>query len=172
MHTLSLIYQLILELAIAEDPSTDLSSSSSSDEDEEDAARNEALGLGGAKLKAVLSEINKNDMGMGGVPGGASGISVKGGEVLTIIYERMQNMSGDPTATKVYGKLLTEAGKPYVEMLRAWVATGRLMDPHEELLVKESKFIDRGILEMDYTDEYWERRYTVTILYVLFYIAC
>ena len=167
MHTLSLIYQLILELAIAEDPSADLSSSTSSEEDEEDAARNEALGLGGAKLKAVLSEINKNDMG---VSSGASGISVKGGEVLTIIYERMQNMSGDPTATKVYGKLLTAAGRPYVEMIRAWVATGRLMDPHEELLVKESKFIDRGILEMDYTDEYWERRYTVTISsFVLFY---
>ena len=160
VHTLSLIYQLILELAIAEDPTADLSSSASSDEDEEDAARNEALGLGGAKLKAVLSEITKNDMG---VSSGASGISVKGGEVLTIIYERMQNMSGDPTATKVYGKLLTAAGRPYVEMIRAWVATGRLMDPHEELLVKESKFIDRGILEMDYTDEYWERRYTVTI---------
>lgn len=160
MHTLSLIYQLILELAIAEDPSADLSSSASEDEDEEDAARNEALGLGGAKLKAVLSEITKNDMG---VSSGASGISVKGGEVLTIIYERMQNMSGDPTATKVYTKLLTAAGRPYVEMIRAWVATGRLMDPHEELLVKESKFIDRGILEMDYTDEYWERRYTVTI---------
>ncbi|KAF8154706.1 Spc98 family-domain-containing protein [Crassisporium funariophilum] len=161
VHTLSLIYQLILELATADDPSADLSSSSSSEdeEDEEDAARNEALGLGGAKLKAVLSEINKNDMG--GVPGGASGISVKGGEVLTIIYERMQNMSGDPTAGKVYGKLLKAAGKPYVEMLRAWVATGRLMDPYEELLVKESKFIDRGILEMDYTDEYWERRYTL-----------
>jgi hypothetical protein len=151
-----------LELAIAEDPSADLSSSASSDEDEEDAARNEALGLGGAKLKAVLSEINKND-----VSSGASGISVKGGEVLTIIYERMQNMSGDPTATKVYGKLLTAAGRPYVEMLRAWVATGRLMDPHEELLVKESKFIDRGILDMDYTDEYWERRYTVIILFIL-----
>ena len=159
-----------MELATADDPSSDLSSSSDEDEDEENAARNEALGLGGAKLKAVLSEINKNDMGMGGVPGGASGISVKGGEVLTIIYERMQNMSGDPTATTVYGKLLTAAGKPYVKMLRAWVATGRLMDPHEELLVKESKFIDRGILEMDYTDEYWERRYTVTALFDLFYV--
>ena len=169
MHTLSLIYQLILELAIAEDPSADLSSSASSDENEEDAARNEALGLGGAKLKAVLSEITKNDMG---VSSGAGGISVKGGEVLTIIYERMQNMSGDPTATKVYGKLLTAAGRPYVDMIRAWVATGRLMDPHEELLVKESKFIDRGILEMDYTDEYWERRYTVTIFFSFILLSC
>ena len=162
MHTLSLIYQLILELATADDPGAVSSSSSSSDdEDEEEAARNEALGLGGASLKAVLSEINKADIA-GGMPGG-SGIAVKGGEVLTIIYERMQNMSGDPTAGAIYGKLLKQAGRPYVEMLRDWVACGRLADPYEELLVKESKFIDRGILEMDYTDEYWERRYTVCV---------
>ncbi|KDR70247.1 hypothetical protein GALMADRAFT_255134 [Galerina marginata CBS 339.88] len=160
VHTLSLIYQLILELATADDPAPELSSSSSSDdEDEEEAARNEALGLGGAKLKAVLSDINKADMASG-MPG-SSGIAVKGGEVLTIIYERMQNMSGDPTAGAIYGKLLKQAGKPYVEMLRDWVASGRLVDPYEELLVKESKFIDRGILEVDYTDEYWERRYTL-----------
>ena len=160
LHTLSLIYQLILELATADDPGAVSSSSSSSeDEDEEEAARNEALGLGGASLKAVLSEINKADIA-GGMSGG-SGIAVKGGEVLSIIYERMQNMSGDPTAGAIYGKLLKQAGRPYVEMLRDWVACGRLADPYEELLVKESKFIDRGILEMDYTDEYWERRYTV-----------
>ncbi|KAF8908113.1 gamma-tubulin complex, DGRIP84/SPC97 component [Gymnopilus junonius] len=160
VHTLSLIYQLILELATADDPGNDLSSSSSSsDEDDEEAARNEALGLGGAKLKAVLSEINKTDIGNG--LSGSSGIAVKGGEVLTIIYERMQNMSGDPTATAIYGKLLKQAGRPYVEMLRDWVSNGHLADPYEELLVKESKFIDRGILEMDYTDEYWERRYTL-----------
>ncbi|KAF8960629.1 Spc98 family-domain-containing protein [Flammula alnicola] len=160
VHTLSLIYQLILELATADDPGAELSSSSSSsDEDAEEAARNEALGLGGASLKAVLSEINKVDMA-GGMPG-SSGIAVKGGEVLTILYERMQNMSGDPTAGAIYGKLLKKAGKPYVEMLRDWVASGRLMDPYEELLVKESKFINRGILEVDYTDEYWERRYTL-----------
>ncbi|KAJ3504839.1 hypothetical protein NLJ89_g7730 [Agrocybe chaxingu] len=161
VHTLSLIYQLILELATADDPGADESSSSSggSEEDEEEAARNEALGLGGAKLKAVLSEINKADI-VGGLPG-SSGIPVKGGEVLTIIYERMQNMSGDPTAAAIYGKLLKMAGQPYVEMLRDWVASGRLRDPYEELLVKESKFIDRGILDMDYTDEYWEKLYTL-----------
>ncbi|KIK01193.1 hypothetical protein K443DRAFT_678657 [Laccaria amethystina LaAM-08-1] len=158
IHTLSLIYHLILELATADDPAADgSSSSSSSSDDEEEAARNEALGLGGAKLKAVLSEINKKDTDVTG----SSGISVKGGEVLTIIYERMQNMSGDPTANMLYGTLLKAAGKPYVSMLRMWVTTGKLLDPHEELLVKESKFIDRGIIEMDYTDEYWERRYTL-----------
>ncbi|KAM6494864.1 gamma-tubulin complex, DGRIP84/SPC97 component [Amanita muscaria] len=158
VHTLSLIYQLILELVNADDDaSNSLASSASSDVDPEEEARNEALGLGGAKLKAVLSEINSNSLGVTG----GSGIAVKGGEVLSIIYERMQNMSGDPTASKLYGALLKAAGKPYVSMVRIWITTGKLVDPYEELLVKESKFINRGILEVDYTDEYWERRYTL-----------
>ncbi|KAJ7184367.1 Spc98 family-domain-containing protein [Mycena filopes] len=158
IHTLSLIYQLIIELGSADDPAAELdSSSSATTSDAEEDARNEALGLGGAKLKAVLSEIDKNGLDVAG----GSGIAVKGGEVLTIIYERMQNMSGDPTANALYSTLLRAAGTPYVAMLRVWIMTGRLVDPYEELLVKESKFINRGILEMDYTDEYWERRYTL-----------
>ncbi|KIL66430.1 hypothetical protein M378DRAFT_10123 [Amanita muscaria Koide BX008] len=157
VHTLFLIYQLILELATADDPSNSLASSSSSEMDPEEEARNEALGLGGDKLKAVLSEINSNNLGVAG----GSGIAVKGGEVLTIIYEPMQNMSGDPTASKLHGALLNAAGKPYANMLRQWIMTGKLVDPYEELWMKESKFINRGILEADYTDEYWERRYTL-----------
>jgi hypothetical protein len=39
----------------------------------------------------------------------------------------MQNMSVDLMATKVYGNLLAAAGRPYMEMIRAWVATaGRI----------------------------------------------
>ncbi|KIK68968.1 hypothetical protein GYMLUDRAFT_153001 [Collybiopsis luxurians FD-317 M1] len=151
VHTLSLIYNLTLELGTADDPSAELSSDSPSISDAEEEARNEALGIGTAKLKSVLSENGLS----------SSGIAVKGGEVLSIIYERMQNMSGDPTASMLYGTLLREAGTPYVAMLKEWVMTGRLVDPYEEFMVKESKFINRGILEMDYTDEYWERRYTL-----------
>ncbi|EMD32453.1 hypothetical protein CERSUDRAFT_143920 [Gelatoporia subvermispora B] len=154
LHTLSLLYLLTTELATAE--GADPQSSSSESESDEDEARNEALGLGGAKLKAVLSEIGKS-----GLNGDASSIPVKGGEVLAIMYEKMQNMSGDPAARKLYGTLWRAAGRPYVEMVQAWIRTGRLIDPYEELCVKESKFIDRGTLEVDYTDEYWERRYTL-----------
>lgn len=92
----------------------------------------------------------------------ASSIAVKGGEVLAILHDRIQNMAGDPAAKTVYGALLEAAGKPYVVMLQTWTRTGRLVDPYEELCVKESKFIDRGTLDMDYTDEYWDRRYTVS----------
>ncbi|KAI0320499.1 Spc98 family-domain-containing protein [Amylostereum chailletii] len=151
VHTLSLIYQLITELALAGEPSGSGSSSSSEDEDE---ARNEALGLGGFKLKAVLGDINQDVFDSSSIP-------VKGGEVLAILHGRMLNMSGDPSARTLYGALLKAAGKPYVYMLRVWTRTGSLNDPYEEMCVKESKFINRGTLEMDYTDEYWERRYTL-----------
>ncbi|KIY52188.1 hypothetical protein FISHEDRAFT_63932 [Fistulina hepatica ATCC 64428] len=152
LHTLSLIYQLVLELAAAGDPAPDYESSSLSI-DSEQATRDEELGIGGAKLKAVIAESVGTD----------ETILVKGGEVLTMIYERMQGMSGDPIATLVYSTLLRDASKPYITMLELWIRTGRLADPYNELLVKESKFIDRGILDVDYTDEYWERRYTVRL---------
>jgi gamma-tubulin complex component 2 len=155
IHTLSLIYQLVLELGTAEDASDGSEASSSSSAiDEEEEARQEALGLGRATLKAVLSESNQLD---------SASIMVKGGEVLTIMYDKMQGMSGDPTARKVYGALLRAAGAPYVGTLKVWMAKGRLVDPYEELCVKESKFINKAILESDYTDEYWERRYTVRL---------
>lgn len=153
---------LTSELSTADDPAGSESGSGSSGEsDAEEDARNEALGLGGAKLKAVLSEINKNSqLGMDN----SSNIPVKGGEVLAILHDRLQNMSGDPAAKKLYGALMLAAGKPYVNMVQLWIRTGKLIDPYEEMCVKESKFIDRGMLDIDYTDEYWERRYTVRAL--------
>lgn len=158
LHTLSLIYQLTTELASADtvDNSSGLSSDSDSDE-----ARNEALGLGGAKLKAVLSDLKNPGLDA------ESNAPVKGGEVLSVIYDRMQNMSGDPAALTLYGNLLRAAGAPYATMLQEWINSGKLHDPWEELCVKESKSITKGTLDMDYVDEYWERRYTVRSRYSL-----
>lgn len=157
LHTLSLLYLFTSELATADDPAGSDSGSASSSEDLEEDARNEALGLGGAKLKAVLKEYKSGPLN------GSSGIAVKGGEVLAILHDRMQNMSGDPAAKELYVALMQAAGRPYVDMAQVWIRTGKLVDPHEEMCIKESKFIDRGTLEVDYTDEYWDRRYTVGI---------
>lgn len=51
---------------------------------------------------------------------------------------------------------------PYAAMLERWTTTGHLKDPYDEFMVKESKDINRGIIDMDYIDDYWERRYTVS----------
>jgi gamma-tubulin complex component 2 len=147
LHTLSLIYSLITELSQSDDAES--ASEDMSDDDE----KNEELGLGSG-LKAVLNEMA---IGGGGI--------VKGGEVVAILWERVTNMSGDPSARELYRKLLRDAARPYVTILEGWMTTGFLKDPYEEVMVKESKFINRGTLQMDYTDEYWERRYTVSGAY-------
>lgn len=153
LHTMSLIYSLVLELSQSDSPDSEGSGSSS---DSEDDALNEQLGLASG-LKAVkLSEMS---IGGGGI--------VKGGEVISILYDRQQNQSGDPTAYKLYTKLLEAAGRPYARVVKGWVRRGVLRDGYEEFFVKEARFIDRGVLEMDYTDEYWERRYTVRVRAIL-----
>lgn len=152
LHTLSLIHGLVNELIEVEDPEGS-DSESSSEVDSEEERRKEALGLGGAKLKAVLNDIQSED----GPPAGPA----IGGEVLTILNERLQRMSGDPSAAALYRSLVRAAGRPYAEMLVAWIRNGKLDDPYEEICVKESKFITKGTLEADYVDEYWERRYTL-----------
>ncbi|EJD07888.1 gamma-tubulin complex, DGRIP84/SPC97 component [Fomitiporia mediterranea MF3/22] len=156
LHTLSLIHGLISEIVDAEEPPESGSDSDESEEDPEEQARNEALGLGGAKFKALVSEMKKSTGGSG-VPAGPA----KGGEVLSILHERMQRMSGDPSALALHRALMRAAGRPYAEMLVAWTRSGKLDDPYEEFCVKESKFIDKANLNVDYTDEYWERRYTL-----------
>lgn len=70
-------------------------------------------------------------------------------------------ISRDPTAHKLYLALFRRASAPYAAMLERWTTTGHLKDPYEEFMVKESKDINRGIIDMDYIDDYWERRYTV-----------
>jgi gamma-tubulin complex component 2 len=160
-RTLYLLYQLILEFD-ADTLSEWLSQSSpSSASDTEEHAREMALGLGGAQFKALLSMMERDDR----TAGTETDIAVKGGEVLAIIYERMQHMSGNPTAHTLYCTLLRASEAPYAAMIRAWMTSGQLVDPYDEFCVKESKFINRDTLEMDYTDEYWEERYTVSYIH-------
>jgi gamma-tubulin complex component 2 len=85
----------------------------------------------------------------------------KGGSVLVIITKRLETMSGDPAARKLLTSLLRDASRPYMNMLNEWLHHGSINDPHAEFLVKEQKSIKRERLEEDYTDEYWERRYTI-----------
>lgn len=153
-----MIYGLTTELAQVDEPPESDDSSSESEIDPEEQARNEALGLGGADLKAVMSEISKslND-------GAASNAGpAKGGEVLAVLTERTQLMSGDPSALALHHALMRAAGRPYAEMLVAWMRYGKLKDPYEEFCVKENSYLNQGFLQADYIDEYWEKRFAVS----------
>lgn len=85
----------------------------------------------------------------------------KGGSVLGLITKRLSSMSGDPAARTLLTTLLREASRPYMAMLNEWLHHGGIKDPHSEFLIKEQQSIKRERLDQDYTDEYWEKRYTV-----------
>ncbi|KAA8650647.1 gamma-tubulin-complex subunit SPC97 [Aspergillus tanneri] len=96
------------------------------------------------------------------VPGAMSSKKIcKGGNVLRLLTERLTTYSGDPTTKTLLERLLREASRPYMAMLNEWLHHGGIKDPHAEFLVKEQKWIKREKLEEDYTDEYWEKRYTI-----------
>lgn len=85
----------------------------------------------------------------------------KGGSVLGLVTKRLSSMSGDPAARSLLTTLLRDASRPYMTMLNEWLHHGGIKDPHAEFLIKEQKSIKRERLDQDYTDEYWEKRYTV-----------
>jgi len=94
--------------------------------------------------------------------GGVSGSKIcKGGSVLGLLTLRLASMAGDPAARSLLSLLLREASRPYMNMLNEWLHHGMIRDPHAEFLIKEQKSIRRERLEEDYTDEYWEKRYTI-----------
>ncbi|OQE31414.1 hypothetical protein PENSTE_c001G01224 [Penicillium steckii] len=96
------------------------------------------------------------------VPGAmASKRICKGGNVLGLLTEQLATLSGDPTSKSLIQTLLRDASRPYMNMLNEWLHHGGIKDPHAEFLVKEQKWIKREKLEEDYTDEYWEKRYTI-----------
>ena len=95
------------------------------------------------------------------IPGAMSKKVFKGGNVLRLLTERLSYMSGDPAARDLLLGLLRDASRPYVSMLNEWLHHGGIKDPHGEFLIKEQKTIKRDQLEEDYTDEYWEKRYTI-----------
>jgi gamma-tubulin complex component 2 len=96
------------------------------------------------------------------VPGGMSSKKIcKGGNVLGLLTERLATFSGDPATKTLLQTLLREASRPYMAMLNEWLHHGGIKDPHGEFLIKEQKWIKREKLEEDYTDEYWEKRYTI-----------
>ncbi|PGH35925.1 hypothetical protein GX50_01250 [[Emmonsia] crescens] len=94
-------------------------------------------------------------------PGSMSKRLCKGGNVLGVLTQRLATFSGDPTTGTLLQTLLREASRPYMTMLNEWLHQGAINDPHAEFLIKEQKGIKRDKLEEDYTDEYWEKRYTI-----------
>lgn len=85
----------------------------------------------------------------------------KGGGVLGLLRDRLASMSGDPAARTLLTGLLRDASRPYMTMLNEWLHHGDIKDAHSEFLIREQRSLRRDRLEQDFTDEYWDKRYTV-----------
>jgi gamma-tubulin complex component 2 len=142
-HVMSQLYTLAQEVLTENGLIGDPVDVEADEEDEEDDVENILASLegAGASTKGKKSCI--------------------GGALLGLLTKRLQAMSGDPQAKELLSSLLKDASKPYVRMLNEWLHHGNVKDPHQEFMVKEAKSIKRELLEQDYTDEYWEKRYTL-----------
>ncbi|EGG07568.1 gamma-tubulin complex [Melampsora larici-populina 98AG31] len=161
LHLLKLLHSLTIELVSIYSPNIPSSDEDSGDDPDldDDSEQDEAL-------KAVLKEFNSGGRRKAAKAGvtpenNIEGMVVKGGEVLAVLEDRVMNTLGDPVASELYSDLLLKASQPYCKMLIQWVTQGILADPYEEFIIKESKSITRGTLDMDFTDEYWERKYVL-----------
>lgn len=149
LHTLPTSHMMLQLSSLAHEI---LKKNSMLEEDEED-------GDGMDDFENILESLREGgDLGLGNIPGKKI---CKGGSVLGLITKRLETMSGDPAARSLLTSLLRDASRPYMVMLNEWLHHGSIKDHHAEFLVREQKSIKRERLEEDYTDEYWERRYTI-----------
>ncbi|CDZ96240.1 Gamma-tubulin complex, DGRIP84/SPC97 component [Phaffia rhodozyma] len=149
IHSLSILHSLANTLFLADDDDDDDEEDEEVDDDDDDDG---VLGVRIKDIQGLVGEGPKMGRGGGGL--------VMGGEVLELIWE-IHWQSGDPIAQDIYSNLFLHASQPYAEMLVDWISTGHLSDKSEEFMVKEATSITKEQLDLDFTDEYWERRYTL-----------
>jgi len=108
-----------------------------------------------------ILESLREGKGIGAAVAGSRSRQCKGGIVLGILAHRLSTLAGDVSARALLENLLHESSKPYMHMLNLWLHHGEINDPHGEFLIKEQKSIRKEKLDEDYTDEYWDKRYTI-----------
>ncbi|XP_055677450.1 gamma-tubulin complex component 2 homolog isoform X2 [Lutzomyia longipalpis] len=86
--------------------------------------------------------------------------NIRGGEVLTLLSDRIANLTGDSAARATFINLAQKAAVPYMEALQAWIYKGVVSDPHNEFLIEDTEVVSKGLHD-DYTMNYWEVRYIV-----------
>lgn len=85
----------------------------------------------------------------------------KGGSLLRLLSLRLEKYAGDPTAKTLLTRILRDSSKPYLRMLEQWTHKGIIDDPYDEFLVIQTETVDTDQLDLDFVDEYWDRRYQI-----------
>ncbi|XP_011499905.1 PREDICTED: gamma-tubulin complex component 2-like [Ceratosolen solmsi marchali] len=87
--------------------------------------------------------------------------NARGGKVLSLLHEQINHMSSEAKSKELCLFLIKAASIPYMEILEKWVYKGVICDPYHEFFVEDNELIQREELPMDYSADYWEKRYTM-----------
>ncbi|KAH8325832.1 hypothetical protein KR067_008769, partial [Drosophila pandora] len=86
---------------------------------------------------------------------------LRGAAVLSHLHARIKRLEGDRAAQHLIIGLTRKAAEPYMQMLQLWIQKGVIVDRGQEFLVEDNEVIHRDELPEHYSDDYWEKRYTV-----------
>lgn len=88
--------------------------------------------------------------------------NARGGKVLSLLHEQtMNNVSGEAKSKELCLYLMQAASMPYMQILEKWVYKGVICDPYQEFFVEDNELVQKEELPMDYSADYWEKRYTM-----------
>ncbi|KAL0101794.1 hypothetical protein PUN28_019142 [Cardiocondyla obscurior] len=90
--------------------------------------------------------------------------NAKGGKVLSLLHDQtLNNVSGEAKSKELCLYLIQAASMPYMQILEKWVYKGVICDPYQEFFVEDNDMIQREELPVDYSADYWEKRYTMRL---------
>ncbi|GFY00608.1 gamma-tubulin complex component 2 [Trichonephila clavipes] len=84
-----------------------------------------------------------------------------GGTVLSVLHENTASLTGSNKAREICHTLTRAATLPYFEILEKWIYKGIISDYYSEFVVEDNELIKKEDLPTEYSDAYWERRYTI-----------
>lgn len=173
LRVLSLVYGFIMDVAaithadILDQSDSEENADSSDDQEEEDTASENGLRQDMEQERRQMFEIDNASQGHGIALESIDGGIIKGGEVLSMLWDRVERLSGDLRAFDLFLNLFHRASQPYARTLLTWINTGILIDPYDEFMVFEDERVTYDRLKTDPSDTYWEQRYTLRDLNVI-----
>ncbi|GIY30343.1 gamma-tubulin complex component 2 [Caerostris extrusa] len=84
-----------------------------------------------------------------------------GGSVLSVLHENTASLTGSSNSREICHSLTRAASLPYFEILEKWIYKGIISDYYSEFLVEDNELIKKEDLPTEYSDAYWEKRYTI-----------
>ncbi|XP_011257254.1 gamma-tubulin complex component 2 isoform X2 [Camponotus floridanus] len=88
--------------------------------------------------------------------------NARGGKVLSLLHEQTLNsISGEAKSKELCLYLMQAASMPYMQILEKWVYKGVICDPYQEFFVEDNDLVHKEELPVDYSADYWEKRYTM-----------